>query len=65
VHARHDVNVACSGCGASTGKIIRNGLSVFEGENLLHNLMLHFMTRFSPIVRNRVGKLEFRTFLKV
>jgi len=39
-----------------TGKIITNGLRVFErGENLLQNNILHFVT----ISRNRVTKLEF------
>jgi len=33
-----------------TGKIIKNGLDVFEsGENLLQNGILHFVFRFSQL----------------
>jgi len=37
VHTRHDADVSYSGCSlVATGKIIKNGLNVFEkGENLL------------------------------
>jgi len=39
-----------------TGKIIKNGLSFLE-EDLLQNCVLHFV---QSIVRNRVGKLDFK-----
>jgi len=45
MHARHDADVACSSC---TGKIIKNGLRVFErGEHLLQNGILHFVFKLS------------------
>jgi len=38
---------------ARTGKIIKNGIRVFErGENFLQNGVLHFAFKFKPIVRN-------------
>jgi len=44
------------------GKIVKNGLRLFEREeNLLQNGILHFVfLTIQSIVRNRVGKLEFK-----
>jgi len=49
-----------------TGKIIKNGLSVFEkGEDLLRNSILHFVFRFSQSSKSCYVKILLEpTFLK-
>jgi len=62
VRARHDVDVnIVTGVAPRMRKIIKHGHSVFERvDHLLQNDILHFVVQVQSILRNGVGKLEFK-----
>jgi len=56
----HDLTSLVLAVAPCTGKIIKNGLSVFErGETFLQNGILHFVFRLSQLSEICVGMSEF------